>query len=165
MGKRLCITIIVIHEEQTVLVDTSVLVAVEFTNLTAFQYTEGLRRSSYTKSRSKIKVRSLVYIVRELGQLGCAGTPVQTGGPLHSSLVQHVELEGELDTRILRCTYVHENLVIDEWRLRSSISVKQVLRAAIEELEATTQAVVHSYEVDTDIEGSRLLPCQVGVRI
>ncbi len=141
------------------------LVAIELTNFASLLDTEEILVGTYTWLAIEVEISHLVGITRQLGELGVARAPVDTCSPLQGTLRQHVVLQRYLETSVLGGTDIHKNRVVDEGRLWSGIVVEQVLRTAVEVLDATTKTVVERDKVKTDIEGLRLLPREVGVGI
>ena len=60
LSSRTGIAIVVIDQQQTVLIDTGMLVAIELTNLAAFLYTEEVLRGSQTGFLIKFEISSSI---------------------------------------------------------------------------------------------------------
>ena len=162
---RLSIALIVIDQQQTILVDASMLVAIELSYLASLLNTEEILVGTYAWLAIEVEVSHLVGIARQLSELGVARAPVNPCGPLQGTLRQHVVLQRYLETCVLGGTDIDENRVVDEGGLWSGIVIEQVLRTTVEVLDATTQAIVEGDKVQTNVEGLLLLPGEVWVGI
>ena len=148
------ITVVVVDQQQSVIINTGMLITIELTDLSTFLYTEEVLAGTRTWFLIQIQISHLICIARQFGQLGLAHTPVNACGPFEIFLGQHIVVKRHFDTCILGGTHIHQNSVVDEWRLWSGIVVEQILRTTVEILDTSTQTTVKCNEIDTNVEGS-----------
>ena len=117
------ITVIVIDQQQSAVIDTGVLIAIELADLPALFHAEEILAAARSRLLIQVEVSHLVSVARELGQFGLSHAPVDTSRPLKGLLGQHVILECHFHTGILGGTHIYQDGVVDKRRLRCRVVI------------------------------------------
>ena len=162
---RHLVAIVVVDQQKSVLVDACMFVSIELAYLATLFHAEEVFARTGARFSVEVEICHLVDIARQFGEFRITHAPVDACGPFQGTLGKHIVFQRHFNTRVFRCSHIHENIVVDKRWLRGSVVVEQVLRTTVEILHTTTQTTVYSHEVDTYVEGCRLLPSQVRIGI